>query len=422
MLLLFLPLFMGLVPMIHGLCISLNTSLFCRGFGSFAVDPSLIPWLGNQSIITSAQDLDQHVAAAVVSPTWWDNSFHCTSTAASIVLAPLMASTIVCSQMIGMSAAQCNMLAANSSRLCPDTCSAITTALAGSMCSVQQPNPLCNTTIPAANTTCIHAYQNQAQCTGNFTQDQWCHYCQSAGNYADPCCGQQASTCATRGLSIAAIVAIAIVGTLGLLILAGCAWHCLAPRLNTRQNEPNSSFSSTLQKTTRKWWPFAKTNDRYHTLSPDTSPLLKAQQQLVRNSDAKVAAATINPFAASSIGAMSHTTRASAASATSVISADAPPLKYTLTSAVRDDPCFYEAIYVNKADWAVDLTLAKDDLIYVFCYTNEDWAIGYNLHTGMQGYFPLICIRSIPMAAVWTKRAIASAEPVHDPHGPSVVG
>ncbi|ORX52797.1 hypothetical protein DM01DRAFT_1383956 [Hesseltinella vesiculosa] len=77
------------------------------------------------------------------------------------------------------------------------------------------------------------------------------------------------------------------------------------------------------------------------------------------------------------------------------------PLQFTLTSTIRDDPCFCEAIYVNQPEWSVDLTLSKGDLIYLFCHTNEDWAIGYNLNSRVQGYFPLICIRSITMSEVW---------------------
>lgn len=42
----------------------------------------------------------------------------------------------------------------------------------------------------------------------------------------------------------------------------------------------------------------------------------------------------------------------------------------------NDHPPFYQAIYVNLPRDDFDIMIHKNDLIYLFCYTDEDWGIG----------------------------------------------
>ncbi|CAO3588815.1 unnamed protein product [Absidia cylindrospora] len=76
-------------------------------------------------------------------------------------------------------------------------------------------------------------------------------------------------------------------------------------------------------------------------------------------------------------------------------------LSYTLAEQHATGYCFYQAIYVNVPSRPDDIVLERGDIVYLHCYTNEDWGIGYNISTGQQGSFPMICICSISLNQVW---------------------
>jgi hypothetical protein len=87
----------------------------------------------------------------------------------------------------------------------------------------------------------------------------------------------------------------------------------------------------------------------------------------------------------------------------------AAPLTFTLAKRHDDDYCFYQAIYVSVPCRPYDVLLNKGDIVHLHCYTDEDWGIGYNVSTGQQGSFPMICIHSLTLDQVWE---LVNAHPV----------
>ncbi|KAI8338147.1 hypothetical protein BC941DRAFT_33468 [Chlamydoabsidia padenii] len=321
-------------------CLSLSGTQECQAFQDYAIDNMNGPlWLRNS---TSIQEVDKRLS---------DHEHDCGPTR--------YARTILCAQMIQNSSG-CNPTLPS---LCDDTC----TIVSCYAFPYQQNCNLHNDTLSTPTTTCIHGYDNENYCgkegtrkkgldylwillmmIGWTTEAEGCNFCQAKPS--DPCC----TTLQCSHYSIQMIGAI-IGSVIGGLILLGLVLWCW------RRRYQNNNDDSTL------YIPYNNSSTTSTFISPQQDTMTKKDTSNHVDNDKETA---------------TH-------------------LTYTLAKRHTDDYCFYQAIYVNVPCRPYDIVLNKGDIIYLHCYTDEDWGIGYNISTGQQGSFPMICIHSITLDQVW---------------------
>lgn len=198
-----------------------------------------------------------------------------------------------------------------------------------------------------------------------------CSFCQAKPN--DPCCTTLHNPCSSHQPT--RIIGAVLGSVFGCLAILGCVWCWWRQRRRRRRRQQ-------LDSNYEKGDPAAV----YISNNSTTSTLICHQTTSLKVEDEKE-------------------TRHSSETATLA----AAPLTFTLAKRHDDDYCFYQAIYVNVPCRPYDVLLNKGDIVHLHCYTDEDWGIGYNVSTGQQGSFPMICIHSITLEQVWE---LVKAHPV----------
>ncbi|KAI8099483.1 uncharacterized protein BX664DRAFT_289595 [Halteromyces radiatus] len=356
-------------------CLSLNTSLVCSAFQGYSVDIWTGPiWIRNS---TTIENVDTRLDAYSKQQQWPKEMPWCLSTTTKVMTTatpapyPRYANTILCAQLIQESPA-CNP-APSSPVLCDDTCTGFIKSINTSFCpTVNQTsfNQHCqsgsssSSNYISGNSICIKGDINEIQYCGWKKKSDVCASCQV--NQEDPCCTTMLSKCPTFEQSRQVIGAI-LGSVIACFIILGCGfygWYRKANKKNDGDDETkvDNKSSGLVQHLSMDGNTSESTLIGRYSIESD-------KKHEYNNND----------------------------------SDDEQPLSYTLAKRHEDDHCFYEAIYVNVPRRPFDIVLNKGDLIHLHCYTDEDWGIGYNLTTGQQGSFPMICIRTLTLDQAWKR-------------------
>ncbi|CAO3632286.1 unnamed protein product [Cunninghamella blakesleeana] len=410
------------------LCVSLKNSTICSAFQSYSINilEHTNSWLQNS---TTIENIDTTIQQYINSTPWWQiinsNLKGCSSYNNNNNIRYLQ--TIVCTHLVTSSFKTCHkqLLQQQEPLLCNNTCQQfIQTLPHNDTCLDNQMNvynQLCHKNNINNQHNCINGYTNQDYC-GWMTRDQSCQYCSNNPN--DTCCIniqpcnsppqhnndndnsnsnnnnasvssiiEQPSENKYSNGQIAAIIIGSILATCFLCLFGFCCFY----NMRKKKISPPiiSSFYWRRKKNIRESF-YSGENDQL--LFDDDNPAKHDDQNRKLHFSRTSEISTANHYTINSQFTTNH-------HHVNHNNSDNDNIRYTLTDHYntndRQDPTFYQAVYVNLPRDDLDLLIHKNDLIYLFCYTNDDWGIGYNLNTGNKGLFPLICIRSITINEVW---------------------